>query len=151
MHGHESESGRRNQGWHHSEQWRMNFGQRGWIRPTVLRVLESGPKNGIEIIDSIQEMSRGWWRPSPGSIYPLLEQLTSENIVKKNTSGKYELTASYRKEVGSLNDTDDIITKLEGSVSYLEELAESDGKEFSEYKTRIQKVAQRLSDLSSPH
>ncbi len=147
MHGSENKFENRNHGWGHAEHWRMNFGQRGWIRPTVLRVLESGQKNGIEIMDSIQEMSRGWWRPSPGSIYPLLEQLTSEGIIKKNATGKYELTKTYKKESGPINDTEDIITKMEGSASYLEELAQSNSKEFVEYKERIKKMAKRLSDL----
>ncbi len=134
--------------WRRAAQWRMNFGQRGWIRPTVLKVLESGPKNGIEIMDSIQEMSKGWWRPSPGSIYPLLEQLSEDGLVKKNTSGKYELTKVYHKESGPINDTEDIITKMEGSVSYFEELAQSNKKMFSEYKDKIEKISKRLSKLT---
>lgn len=148
MHAHDEGFGRGADAWQHAAQWRMNFGQRGWIRPTVLKVLESGPKNGIEIMDSIREMSRGWWRPSPGSIYPLLEQLSGEGVIKKNSSGKYELTKTYRKESVPVNDTDDIITKMESSASYFEELAHSDRKAFSEYKDRIRKVAKRLSELA---
>ena len=86
-------------------------------------------------------------RPSPGSIYPLLEQLSGEGIIKKNAAGKYELTKTYHKESGPVNDTDDIITKMEGSESYLEELVQSDKKAFSDYKDRVRKVAKRLSEL----
>ncbi len=127
--------------------WRRNFGQRGWLRPTVLKILEDGPKNGMEIMDSIHEMSYGWWKPSPGSIYPLLEQLESENMIKKNKEGKYELTETYRKVVGPRNSTEEVLTNIESNVSYLEELAQNEKKEFDAYKTRIEKIAQRLAKL----
>jgi DNA-binding PadR family transcriptional regulator len=138
------------QGWGGSDNvhyWRRNFGQRGWLRPTVLRILEGGPKNGMEIMDSIHEMSYGWWRPSPGSIYPLLEQLESEGMIKKDKEGKYELTDAYRKVAGPLNSTEEVLTNMEGNVSYLEELAQNNDKEFGTYKTRIEGIAQRLAKL----
>lgn len=137
-------------GWDMNESmhnWRRNFGQRGWLRPTVLRILESGPKNGMEIMDSIHEMSYGWWRPSPGSIYPLLEQLEDENMIKKNKEGKYELTETYRKAAGPMNSTEEVLLNMEGNVSYLEELSQNEKKEYSSYKERIEKIAQRLTKL----
>ncbi len=128
--------------------WRRHFGQRGWVRPTVLRVLESGPKTGMEIMETIESMSYGWWRPSPGAIYPLLEQLVTEGIAKKDKDGKYELTAEYRKAYGPMNDTEEILTNMEGNASYLEELAQGNKKEFEAYRTRVDGIAKRLSKLA---
>jgi DNA-binding PadR family transcriptional regulator len=125
----------------------MRFGQKGFLRPFVLRILEDGPTNGIGIMDRMQEISRGWWRPSPGSIYPLLEQLAGEGMIKKRTDGKYELTSKYAHGAYAGGEADDALMNLEGSVSYLEELAESDKKKFALYKTRIKEIAKRLSEL----
>ena len=127
--------------------WRRSFGQRGWLRPTVLKVLESGPKNGIEIMDGIQEMSHGWWRPSPGSIYPLLEQLSNEKVIKKGKNGRYGLTYVYRGEPGPANGTEEVLTNMDSSISYLEELASTDRKEFASYRKRIAEISRRLSKL----
>jgi DNA-binding PadR family transcriptional regulator len=127
--------------------WRRNFGQRGWIRPSVLRVIQEGPKNGIEIMDTLEEMSHGWWRPSPGSIYPLLEQLSKERLIKKNKDGKYEIAESYRKEAYPGNSTDEVITNIESSISYLEELKQSEKGRFNEYKARINLISKRLRSL----
>jgi hypothetical protein len=127
--------------------WRMKLGQRGWLRPTVLKILEQGPMNGIEIMNSIHDMSHGWWRPSPGSIYPLLESLSAEKMIKKREDGKYGLSASHRGAYGPVSDSDEIMTNMEGDLSYLEELSKSDRKAFAEYKSRIAKMAARLSRL----
>ena len=127
--------------------WRMRFGQRGWLRPTVLKILEEKPMNSIEVMNAIQEMSNGWWRPSPGSIYPLLESLANESLIKKNEEGRYELTARYSRESGPQEEGDDIITSIESDVSYLEELASTDKEKFAKYGKRIEKITARLSKL----
>jgi DNA-binding PadR family transcriptional regulator len=127
--------------------WRMKLGQRGWLRPTVFRVLEEGPMNGIEIMGRIQEMSNGWWRPSPGSIYPLLETLVGEKLLSKRDDGKYELTDTYKEAYGPSGEPDEILTSMEGDTSYLEELARSDKDAFSKYRARIARIGERLSHL----
>jgi DNA-binding PadR family transcriptional regulator len=127
--------------------WRMRLGQRGWLRPTVLKILEDKPMNGIEIMNKIQEMSMGWWRPSPGSIYPLLEVLNTENMIRKREDGKYELTQKYKSEFGPVGEIEEILTNIEGNVSYLEELRGDDKSKVSGYKKRIVKISNRLSEL----
>ncbi len=127
--------------------WRMRLGQRGWLRPTVLNVLEEKPMNGIEIMNSIHGLSHGWWRPSPGSIYPLLEELANENMIRKGDDGRYELVHKGKGAFGPVSEIDDIVTNIEGYASYLEELAQTDRTKSSAYKKRIEKVAARLEKL----
>ena len=95
----------------------------------------------------MQEMSRGWYRPSPGSIYPLLEQLEKEGLIVKNKEGKYELTANYRKRAGMAGDISDAMTTMEGTASYLEDLRSSGGADLTVYQERIEKLAKRLDAL----
>ena len=49
--------------------------RRGNVRAAALALLEEQPMNGYQIIQEIAERSGGVWRPSPGSIYPALQQL----------------------------------------------------------------------------
>ena len=51
-------------------------------------------------MDAIEGMSQGWWRPSPGSVYPLLETIAKEGSIKKREDGKYELTEQGKEGVG---------------------------------------------------
>jgi DNA-binding PadR family transcriptional regulator len=47
-----------------------------------LAILAERPANGYQIIQDIEERSRGGWKPSPGSIYPTLAQLEDEGLVR---------------------------------------------------------------------
>lgn len=143
-----------NRQWHHHGaqlgdkwNWRMGFGQRGWIRPIVLRILQDGPARGIDIMNRIQEVSHGWWKPSPGSIYPLLSDLVDEGMIKKRPDDKYELTGKYKSHFGPMDNVEETIVNMEGSASYLEELAKSDKKKLAGYKERIRKLSARLAKM----
>jgi DNA-binding PadR family transcriptional regulator len=75
--------------------------RRGDVRTAVLAVLVERPGHGYEIIQALEEKSGGAWRPSPGSIYPTLQQLEDEGLVRSaTTEGKrvYELTDEGKAE-----------------------------------------------------
>src|SRR5881628_818289 len=65
--------------------WMMH--RRRGLRTWIISILANAPKNGAEIMDEIETMTQGWWRPSPGSVYPLLEQMTQEDLLKKRDDG----------------------------------------------------------------
>ena len=77
---------------------------RGDIRAAILALLTEQPMHGYQIIREIGERSEGAWAPSPGSVYPTLQQLTDEGLVRSSeTDGKrvYELTAEGRAQAES--------------------------------------------------
>jgi len=126
---------------------RAHFGQRGWLRPSILRLIEEKPRNGMEMINEFAQASHGWWRPSPGSIYPLLETLEKEGLIKKRNDGRYQITQKFKNESEYGGPADEIITNLEGTVSYLEDMAKNDKPKFSVYRARIRELNKRLSRL----
>jgi DNA-binding PadR family transcriptional regulator len=77
---------------------------RGDIRAVILSVLSDGPSNGYNVIKTIAERSGGVWRPSPGSVYPTLQQLVDEDLIEAVGEGRrseYALTEAgqaYVKE-----------------------------------------------------
>jgi DNA-binding PadR family transcriptional regulator len=48
----------------------------------VLTLLAEQPRHGYEIIQEIADRTGGSWRPSPGSVYPTLQQLEDEGLVR---------------------------------------------------------------------
>lgn len=69
--------------------------RKGDVRAALLSLLGEDPKNGYQMIQDIEERSRGVWRPSPGSVYPALQQLEDEGLVASDESGgsrTYRLT-----------------------------------------------------------
>jgi DNA-binding PadR family transcriptional regulator len=52
------------------------------VRTAILDVLAVEPMNGYQIIQQIAERSGGAWKPSPGSVYPTVQQLEDEGLVE---------------------------------------------------------------------
>ena len=66
--------------------------RRGDVRSAILDVLraaeESGDQvNGYQVIQQIAERSDNAWRPSPGSVYPTIQQLQDEGLVTASAEG----------------------------------------------------------------
>jgi DNA-binding PadR family transcriptional regulator len=79
---------------------RMNKGD---VRSAVLSLLLEQPMHGYQIIREIEERSGGTWKPSPGSVYPTLQLLTDEGLVRAEESGgrkTYSLTEEGRAAAG---------------------------------------------------
>src|SRR5437867_843576 len=58
--------------------------RRGEIRPLILAVLQQKPMHGYEVIQELEAQSGGRWRPSAGSVYPTLQQLEDEGLVRSS-------------------------------------------------------------------
>ncbi len=76
--------------------------RRGDVRAAALALLAEEPMNGYQIIQAIAERSDSVWRPSPGSVYPALQQLEDEGLIRAEaTDGRraYQLTDEGRSYV----------------------------------------------------
>src|SRR5919199_4202005 len=88
---------------HHARDWMRRMGGPGWgpgrggwgggwgrgpkarrgdVRAALLLLLEDEPRNGYQLIQAIEERTGGIWRPSPGAVYPALQQLEDEGLVR---------------------------------------------------------------------
>jgi DNA-binding PadR family transcriptional regulator len=59
---------------------------RGDIRAAILALLAEEPMHGYQVIQVISERSGGNWTPSPGSVYPTLQQLEDEGLIEPAAS-----------------------------------------------------------------
>ena len=54
---------------------------RGDVRAAVLLLLDEQPMHGYQLMQAIDDRTGGAWQPSPGAIYPTLNQLEDEGLV----------------------------------------------------------------------
>jgi DNA-binding PadR family transcriptional regulator len=76
--------------------------RRGDVRAAILALLTDRPMHGYEMIQEISERSGGFWRPSPGSVYPTLQLLSDEGLITTpggaGAKRLFELTEEGRAE-----------------------------------------------------
>lgn len=81
--------------------------RRGDVRTAILDVVRvagemNEPINGYQVIQQIADRSNGAWRPSPGSVYPTVQQLHDEGLIESDDDhGRktIRLTAQGRRYV----------------------------------------------------
>lgn len=116
-----------------------------------MAILRRGPRNGAEIMNDMEVMTHGWWRPSPGSIYPLLEEMVKDGSVRKRDDGRYELLALPTFDWGSYGlqprTPEEALREISGLTSYLEDLKRSTPKFPDPVKAELAEVAERLRHL----
>jgi DNA-binding PadR family transcriptional regulator len=76
--------------------------RRGDIRMALLALLAERSMHGYEMLRELEQRSGAMWRPSAGSIYPTLQLLEDEGLIKgKEVDGKrtYSITEAGKKEL----------------------------------------------------
>ena len=133
---------------------RTHKGLRRWI----LYLVKDKPRTGVEIMDAMESNLQGWWRPSPGSIYPQLEKMVEEGVLKKSEDKRYSLTEKGLDEIErpfpwlgreqpSARSPQEVLELISSYVSYLEDLDRSDRKVATDNAHQIKELSDRLARL----
>ncbi len=93
----------------HAAHWRGVFGRHrggpfarwrgprmfdsGALRLLVLGLIAEAPRHGYDIIRDLHDRFQGAYRPSPGSIYPILQMLAEAGLVTSEMHGRQRLFA----------------------------------------------------------
>ena len=135
---------------------RTHKGLRRW----VLYLVRDAPKSGVEIMDIMESNLQGWWRPSPGSIYPLLESMVKEGVLSRSQDKKYSLTAKGQEEVdrpfgfmrapptSAPRSVEGTVAELTSYVAYLEDVAQGKDGSLKSSAGQIKELAERMQKLS---
>jgi DNA-binding PadR family transcriptional regulator len=95
-------------GWGGGSSWFSDFfnppprADRGAVRYLVLDALTERPRHGYEVIQAIEERSKGTYRPSPGVVYPtlqLLDELGHVQMVETEGRKAYAITEEGRRDL----------------------------------------------------
>ncbi len=80
---------------------------KGLLEAFILSECKQQPKSGKEIMQIAERLTDGSWRPSAGSVYPLLQRMEEGGLLKAKLEGKekgrrkitYELTTKGKTEL----------------------------------------------------
>ncbi len=78
---------------------------RGFLRLYILTLLSRSPESGYSVMQRIEEVTEGAWRPGPGTMYPLLRDLVEDHLAREAGKGRgrgrrvYELTEKGRRDL----------------------------------------------------
>ncbi len=139
---------------------RRSFGLKYWI----LGMLYRQDMSGAMIIDTMSQKSFGMWRPSPGSIYPLLRDMENrgEIKIKKTVVGQkiYGITDKGKRSLNSFDipffgrfwesdgsSVSSTIDSIEADLDYLSDKSEELKKDKEAVK-RLNKIKDDLSRLA---
>jgi DNA-binding PadR family transcriptional regulator len=101
--------------------------RRGYLRIAVLTLLSRKPRHGYEIMKEIKERSGGFWRPTAGGIYPILQSLEESGYVEGEwDAGQRRKRKTYRiTEIGR--------PVLQQALARQNQIADSMGDLFREF------------------
>jgi len=89
----------------------------GDMKYVILELLRDKPRHGYEIMKALEQRMHGCYSPSPGSVYPTLQLLEDEGLVKaREVEGKkaYDITADGMK---FLDQHQDVVADIFDRVS----------------------------------
>jgi DNA-binding PadR family transcriptional regulator len=85
----------------------------------LLLIHHSRGLHGYELMKKIENLTRGLWRPGPGTIYPVLFILKSEKLVRDEKSDRRKKYVLTEKGVEYLREN---LPKLYDMIRELEEI-----------------------------
>ncbi|MGH9734232.1 MAG: PadR family transcriptional regulator [Candidatus Acidiferrales bacterium] len=100
--GYRAEGGRWGVGVKHGRSWSGRFFEPGEVRLALLSLLAESPKHGYQLMKDLEERSGGLYHASAGTIYPTLQQLEDEDLVRAaEEDGKrvYRITEAGKEEL----------------------------------------------------
>jgi DNA-binding PadR family transcriptional regulator len=130
--------------------------KRGGLRYWILNLLYEKSLNGAGIMDEMEKQTMGWWRPSPGSVYPMLESMVEEGLIIRLKDGKYELTADGKSSLEMTGmrfgrtprTVEGILGEISGFLSLLEDTVQGESEKNEGFREQIEKLSERMLKLS---
>jgi DNA-binding PadR family transcriptional regulator len=61
----------------------------------ILHKIASNPSHGYDILQEIENKTKGAWRPGPGSTYPILKRLERDGMIKAEDSSHEDTRRTY--------------------------------------------------------
>jgi DNA-binding PadR family transcriptional regulator len=117
------------------------FFENGVLRCVLLDLLKDKSAHGYELIKALEKRSQGFYTPSTGSIYPILQMLQDQDYVTSvEKTGKMVYTITERG-LNYLHENSDIINGLHNLAAHGGLLSQS---EWSETAEDLKQVASYL-------
>ena len=116
----------------------------GELPLVLLALIADRPQGGYELLRELERRFGPAYRPSPGSVYPALSALRTEQLVEQETGrGKsaYRLTAVGRQLLAAQRD---MLTRIESRTSTALEPDSSLQPTLARFAARVTKLSGRV-------
>jgi DNA-binding PadR family transcriptional regulator len=101
--------------------------RKGYLRIAVLTLLSRKPHYGYEIMKEIKERTGGFWKPTAGGIYPILQSLEGSEYVE----GRWDARLKRRRKTYQITETGRLM--LQQAFTRQSQIADSMGDLFREF------------------
>ncbi len=111
---------------HRSSKWDWKDEQRtprGDIKYILLSLLAEQSRHGYDLIKELEARYGGFWKPSPGSVYPTLQLLEEGGyLISEQVEGKkvYTITETGRQLLAERGDPQDWMTRRNKPQQWME-------------------------------
>lgn len=95
---------------------RDRFFKKGNLQFIIFQMLEEESRHGYQIIKDLEERFKGFYSPSPGSVYPILQMLQDRDFVSISKEGNkkiYTITDEGKTFLKENVDQDEFTKRLE--------------------------------------
>ncbi|MCW4006304.1 MAG: PadR family transcriptional regulator [Candidatus Bathyarchaeota archaeon] len=116
-----------------TESW-LKEAQKGHIRVAVLILLSKKPAHGYEIMKEINNRTKGFWKPTPGGVYPILRNLEKARYIK----GEWHTQGNRKIKIYKITQGGSSI--LKSALVKQNEIANNMNALFEEFAREVLKV-----------
>src|SRR5213083_2579391 len=106
--------------WRGPRRGRRQWFASGDMKYVILKLLKDKPRHGYEVMKELEDQMHGCYSASPGTVYPTLQWLDDEGLVRANdVEGKkvYEITEAGLKFLEEHRDVvEDIFDRVKDAV-----------------------------------
>ncbi|MBS4192245.1 PadR family transcriptional regulator [Bacillus sp. FJAT-49705] len=91
------------------------FFGRGDLKIVLLKLLQEQSRHGYGLIKELEKKFKGFYSPSPGSVYPILQMLEDQDLVNVTKEGRkkvYHLTDEGQTYLEKNQDEDPFISRM---------------------------------------
>ncbi|MFQ5703795.1 MAG: helix-turn-helix transcriptional regulator [Gemmatimonadales bacterium] len=130
---------------------RRHWFEAGDMKYVILKLLNDKPMHGYEVMKELEQHMRGCYKPSPGTIYPTLQWLEDEGLVRcDEVEGKkvYAITDEGRRFLAEHKSTvDEIFDRVDEMLDgFLSDPMPELTKRIGKLVTRAYKLSWKLRD-----
>lgn len=112
--------------------------ERGDLKFVILRLVSQQPMHGYEVMKALEKESAGYYRPSPGSVYPTLQMLEDEGYVTAEEQDGKKVYSITEEGQAYLDENEDVIDDVFERVEHFtDRFFGRDMKELSKSFSRL--------------
>jgi DNA-binding PadR family transcriptional regulator len=110
-------------------QW-VKEAQKGYMRIAFLILLSKKPCHGYEIMKKVEDRTEGFWKPTAGGVYPILQSLEKAGYIKGEWSPQ-----KRKRKIYHITESGKLI--LDHALIKHNQIAESMNALFKEYSRDV--------------